>query len=47
MLDNAYIEEMLKEKDIPTLQLEFDIRIPIGQFRTRVEAMLETTLDII
>ncbi|KPK28678.1 MAG: hypothetical protein AMK69_08430 [Nitrospira bacterium SG8_3] len=47
MLDNAYIEEMLKKKDIPTLQLEFDIRIPIGQFRTRVEAMLETTMDII
>jgi len=47
MLDNAYIDAMLKEQGIPTLFLEFDIRIPIGQFRTRVEAMLETTMDII
>lgn len=47
MLDNAFIEGKLKEKDIPTLHLEFDIRMPKGQFRTRVEAMLETTMDII
>ncbi len=46
-LDNAVIERELKAMDIPQLTLEFDIRIPIGQFRTRVEAMLETTMDII
>ncbi|MDY7037070.1 MAG: 2-hydroxyacyl-CoA dehydratase family protein [Thermodesulfobacteriota bacterium] len=46
-LDNVYIEEKLKEQGIPTLQLEFDIRIPKGQIRTRVEALLETLMDII
>ena len=46
-LDNNYIEEQLVEQDMPCLRLEFDIRIPKGQIRTRVEAMLETTMDII
>jgi benzoyl-CoA reductase subunit C len=30
-----------KELDIPTLVLEFDVTIPFGQFRTRIEAFLE------
>jgi len=46
-LDNTYIEEVLKKQGISTLHLEFDIRIPKGQIKTRVEAMLETTMDII
>lgn len=32
---------LLKERNIPTLFLEFDITTPVGQFRTRVEAFLE------
>jgi len=46
-LDNVYIEEKLKEQEMTTLRLEFDIRMPKGQIRTRLEAMLETTMDII
>lgn len=33
--------EMFKENDIPTLVLEFDVTVPFGQFRTRIEAFLE------
>ncbi len=32
---------MFKEINMPTLFLEFDMTIPWGQFRTRVEAFLE------
>lgn len=31
-----------KKHNIPTLFLEFDVTVPYGQFRTRVEAFLET-----
>jgi benzoyl-CoA reductase subunit C len=33
--------KMFKENNIPTLVLEFDVTIPFGQFRTRIEAFLE------
>ncbi|MEE8473381.1 MAG: benzoyl-CoA reductase, bzd-type, subunit N [Dehalococcoidia bacterium] len=34
--------DLFKEKlDIPSLFLEFDVTIPMGQFRTRIEAFLE------
>jgi benzoyl-CoA reductase subunit C len=40
--DNPIIMRELKEKlGIPSLFLEFDITIPAGQFRTRIEAFLE------
>jgi len=40
--DNPIIIKELKEKlGIPSLFLEFDITIPAGQFRTRIEAFLE------
>ncbi len=35
------LTEMFKENDIPTLTLEFDVTVPFGQFRTRVEAFIE------
>jgi benzoyl-CoA reductase subunit C len=35
------IMNMLKDNNIPSLFLEFDITVPVGQFRTRVEAFLE------
>lgn len=40
-LDIPAINKAFKEKDIPTLFLEFDVTVPIGQFKTRVEAFLE------
>lgn len=36
-----------KELDIPAYFLEFDITVPAGQFRVRVEAFLETMVDFI
>ena len=35
------IQNALREADIPTLMLEVDATIPVGQFRTRIEAFLE------
>lgn len=40
--DIPHIESMLKEMGIPMLNLEIDIINPPGQFRTRIEAFLET-----
>lgn len=40
--DIPYLSKNLKEKkNIPSLFLEFDVLVPVGQFRTRVEAFLE------
>jgi len=39
--DMPPLEQFLKKNDIPTLFLEFDVTVPAGQFRTRVEAFLE------
>lgn len=39
--DAPAIEQALKEKGIPCLSLEYDVVIPVGQFRTRIEAFLE------
>ncbi|MDP2744115.1 MAG: benzoyl-CoA reductase, bzd-type, subunit N [Dehalococcoidia bacterium] len=35
------LKALLEKNGIPSLFLEFDITVPIGQFRTRVEAFLE------
>lgn len=35
------LAKMFKENDIPTLTLEFDVTVPFGQFRTRIEAFIE------
>ena len=35
------IRSLLEKNDIPVLFLEFDLTIPAGQFRTRIEAFLE------
>jgi len=40
-LDIPAITWGLKEVDIPTLFLELDVTVPVGQFKTRVEAFLE------
>ncbi len=40
-LDIPIIKENLENNGISTLFLEFDVTVPIGQFKTRVEAFLE------
>ncbi|MFW9991077.1 MAG: benzoyl-CoA reductase, bzd-type, subunit N [Candidatus Odinarchaeota archaeon] len=40
-LDIPMMRENFEKNDIPTLFLEFDVTVPLGQFRTRVEAFLE------
>ncbi|MBI2932729.1 MAG: benzoyl-CoA reductase, bzd-type, subunit N [Planctomycetes bacterium] len=40
-LDIPAIKSTLERNGIPTLFLEFDVTIPFGQFRTRIEAFLE------
>jgi benzoyl-CoA reductase subunit C len=40
-LDTPAIRKALEDKGIKTLFLELDVTVPIGQFRTRVEALLE------
>ncbi len=40
-LDIPIIKQTLENNDIPTIFLEFDVTVPIGQFKTRVEAFLE------
>ncbi|MEE9377076.1 MAG: 2-hydroxyacyl-CoA dehydratase family protein [Candidatus Lokiarchaeia archaeon] len=38
---NKIKETLENEVGIPTIFLEFDVTVPIGQFKTRVEAFLE------
>ncbi|MBI4803423.1 MAG: benzoyl-CoA reductase, bzd-type, subunit N [Elusimicrobia bacterium] len=40
-LDTPAIKKMLEENGIPTLFLELDVTVPVGQFKVRVEAFLE------
>jgi benzoyl-CoA reductase subunit C len=40
-IDTPAVQKLLRDRGIPTLFLEFDITIPSGQFRTRIEAFLE------
>jgi len=37
-----FIQAALREQGIPSLVLELDVVLPLGQFRTRIEAFLET-----
>jgi benzoyl-CoA reductase subunit C len=40
-LDIPAIQKVFKANGIPTLFLEFDVTVPLGQFKTRLEAFLE------
>jgi benzoyl-CoA reductase subunit C len=40
--DKVALIQILRENGIKTLSLEFDVTVPIGPFRIRVEAFLET-----
>lgn len=44
-LDTPAITKELNSAGIPTLFLEFDVTVPLGQFRTRVEAFLEMLME--
>jgi benzoyl-CoA reductase subunit C len=44
-LDFVAIKKALEDAGIPTLFLEFDVTVPIGQFKIRVEAFLEMIGD--
>jgi benzoyl-CoA reductase subunit C len=44
-LDKVAIVKGLEEAGFPTLYLEFDVTVPIGPFRIRVEAFLETLAE--
>jgi benzoyl-CoA reductase subunit C len=44
--DNAALSKLLEKDNIPTLDLEFDITLPEGQIKIRVEALLETLLEL-
>ena len=39
--DVPAITESFKAKGIPTLFLELDVTVPVGQFKTRADAFLE------
>ncbi|MBW1828500.1 MAG: 2-hydroxyacyl-CoA dehydratase [Deltaproteobacteria bacterium] len=41
-LDKVAVVKGLKDAGFPTLYLEFDVTVPLGPFRIRVEAFLET-----
>ncbi len=41
-LDKVAITEALEKAGFPTLHLEFDVTVPMGPFRIRAEAFLET-----
>lgn len=43
-LDIPTLRKSLEENAVPTLTLEFDVTVPVGQFKTRVEAFLEEML---
>jgi len=46
-LDTPELRKFLESNGIPTYFLEFDVTVPVGQFRTRVEAFLETMVDLV
>lgn len=44
--DNAVLAKQLESQGIPTLHLEFDITVPEAQVRVRMEALLETMMEL-
>lgn len=46
-LDMPAITKFLNENSIPHYFLEFDVTVPVGQFRTRVEAFLESMVELV
>ncbi|MDP2727918.1 MAG: benzoyl-CoA reductase, bzd-type, subunit N [Dehalococcoidia bacterium] len=46
-LDMPSLTRAFKDHDIPTYFLEFDVTVPAGQFKVRLEAFLETLVDFV
>lgn len=46
-LDTPELRKFLEKNGIPTYFLEFDVTVPVGQFKTRVEAFLETMVELV
>lgn len=46
-LDIPALTKFLNDHGIPTYFLEFDVTVPVGQFQTRVEAFLETMIELV
>ncbi|MFQ6106123.1 MAG: benzoyl-CoA reductase, bzd-type, subunit N [Thermoplasmata archaeon] len=44
-LDIPAIKRALESNGVPTLFLELDVTVPVGQFKTRVEAFLEMLME--
>ncbi|MHC4660556.1 MAG: benzoyl-CoA reductase, bzd-type, subunit N [Planctomycetota bacterium] len=44
-IDIPAIRQSLKDEEIDSLFLEFDVTVPLGQFRSRIEAFLELLLQ--
>lgn len=44
-LDTPAIKRALESNDVQTLLLELDVTVPVGQFKTRVEAFLEMLME--
>jgi benzoyl-CoA reductase subunit C len=45
--DMPVIEEFLQQNNMPCLRLDTDVTTPVEQFRTRIEAHLETVSEIV
>ena len=45
-MDNAPLAKLLMKQGIPMLNLEFDTTLPAGQFKVRVEALLESLSEL-
>ena len=46
-LDMPALTTYLDDNGIPSYFLEFDVTVPAGQFKTRVEAFLETQIELV
>lgn len=46
-LDMPALRKFLEDNGYPVYFLEFDITVPAGQFKTRVEAFLETMVEFV
>ena len=46
-VDIPALTKFLDQNGIPNYFLEFDVTVPVGQFRTRLEAFLETMVELV
>ena len=46
-LDIPDLRKFLEDNGYPTYFLEFDVTVPAGQFKTRVEAFMETMVELV